>query len=198
MNGREYTVLDIETTGLSKYRHNITEIAAVKYRDGEIVGEFESLVNPGKHIPSFITRLTGIDDEMVADALPIDKVLPGFLDFLGDSVIVAHNATFDHGFISVNASEHLDVCLENERLCTRKLANRLLPNLWSKKLACVCDHFEIVNEQAHRAMGDVRATALVFSEFLSMMEERGFCEKEEVFRFERMSPAQCRRLDDSD
>jgi DNA polymerase-3 subunit alpha (Gram-positive type) len=194
MHSHDYVVLDIETTGLSKHRHDITEIAAVKYRGGKKKGEFQSLVNPGGHIPSFITRLTGIDDEMVKDAPHISKVLPGFLDFLGDGVIVAHNATFDYGFIHENSLRHLDKGLENERLCTRKLAYRLLPDLYSRKLGVVCEHLDIVNEQAHRAMGDVKATAEIFSKFLAMMAECGVDEKEEVMRFESSPAWKCRRL----
>ncbi len=190
----EYTVVDIETTGLSKNRHAITEIAAVKFLDGKVVGEFQSLVNPETHIPSFITRLTGIDDSMVADAPTIDKVIPEFLDFLGNSVIVAHNATFDYGFLQVNAEKFLGSGLSNEKLCTRKLANRLLPDLHSKRLSCLCQYFDIENEQAHRAMGDVRATAQVFEEFLEMMSEKGFKSKEDVQKFESRAIRQCREI----
>jgi DNA polymerase-3 subunit alpha (Gram-positive type) len=190
----EYIVLDIETTGLSRYRHNITEIAAVKFKDGKRIDEFQTLVNPQEHIPRFITRLTGIDDEMVKDAPPIDKVLPEFLEFMGDAVMVAHNATFDYGFISENALRHLDVSLLNERLCTRKLAYRLLPELYSRRLGCVCDHLEIVNEQAHRAMGDVNATAEIFSRFLTMLDECGLKTREDVFRFEGRPGRKCWRM----
>ena len=187
MSLKEYVVLDIETTGLSRYRHKITEIAAVKFRKGKKIEEFQSLVNPEMHIPSFITRLTGIDDEMVKDANTIDKVMPGFLDFLGDSVMVAHCATFDYGFLNHNAEKCMSVSIRNEKLCTRKLANRLLQDLPSKKLSHVCNHFDIINEQAHRAMGDVKATAQVFSKFLDMLDEKGVKGKDNIFRFESLS-----------
>lgn len=190
----EYTVVDIETTGLSKHRHAITEIAAVKYRGGEVMGEFQTLVNPETHIPSFITKLTGIDDEMVKDAPTIQTVIPNFVEFLGDSVLVAHNATFDYGFLTVNAAEHLGSELANEKICTRKLANRLLPDLYSKRLGCLCEHFGVVNEQAHRAMGDVRATAQVFEQFLSMLAEKGFRTKDDVQKFESMALRKCREV----
>ena len=91
----EYVILDLETTGLSKKRHRITEIAAVRIKNKKIVDEFQTLVNPKQRIPSFITRLTGITNDMVREAEPIEKVLPSFLDFLGDHTIVAHCATFD-------------------------------------------------------------------------------------------------------
>jgi len=182
----EYVVLDLETTGLSKKRHRITEIAAVKIKKNKVVGKFQTLVNPKQRIPSFITRLTGITNDMVKDAEPIHKVLPEFIEFLGNAPIIAHNASFDYGFIEHNARQHLDVGIENKRLCTRKLANRLLPDLPSKKLSCICEHFEIVNEQAHRAMSDVNATTEIFYKFLEMAkEEEGIKTEEDLVKFEK-------------
>src|SRR3989338_1916169 len=148
-----YTVVDIETTGLSRSYHQITEIAALRMRNGRVVDSFESLVNPGVHIPSFITRLTGINNEMVRDAPRIERVLPGFVDFLGKDVFVAHNATFDYGFLEHNARR----CgreLGNARLCTRKLAHRLFPDLERKRLVDLCSHLDVANLRAHRATGD--------------------------------------------
>jgi len=100
-------------------------------------------------------------------------------------VIVAHNASFDYGFISHNAQEHLNISLKNDKLCTRKLANRLLPDLPSKKLSCLCEEFGIQNEQAHRAMGDVNATAAVFEAFLKILEAQEIKTEERIFDFEK-------------
>ena len=177
-----YVVLDLETTGLSKNYHSITEIAAVRIENGGIVDEFHSLINPGERISKFITRLTGITNEMVKDCPTIDKILPSFLEFLGSDVIVAHNATFDYGFIEYNVKRHVGVEFENKRLCTRKLANRLLSDLPSKRLSYLCEHFKIVNEQAHRAMADTLVTADIFSRFLAMMDDD---DVKNIFRFER-------------
>ena len=187
----DYVVLDIETTGLSRHRHSITEIAAVRLRRGKVVEEFQTLVNPECRIPRFITRLTGIDNEMVKDAPTINKVMPKFLKFLGDGVVVAHSATFDYGFLHVNAYEHTGKGLSNEKLCTRKLANRMLPDLGSKRLGNVCEHLGVVNEQAHRAMGDVRATTKVFVQFLEMLGEKGLVEHEDISRFECTPKRKC-------
>lgn len=181
-----YTVVDIETTGLSKNYHQITEIAAARIRNGKIAESFETLVNPQVRIPSFITKLTGISDAMVKDAPMINKVLPGFVNFLGDDVFVAHNATFDYGFLEHNARVH-GHRLEGERLCTRKLANRLFPELPRKRLSDLCGHLNITNMRAHRAMGDVQATALVFNEMLAILQSRGISEVSEVLKFERTS-----------
>jgi DNA polymerase-3 subunit alpha (Gram-positive type) len=181
----EYSVVDIETTGLSKYVNKITELAAVKVVNGEITKEYQTLVNPQEHIPSFITKLTGISDDMVQDAPTIEEALPKFLRFMGDRQMVAHNATFDHGFIHENAKQQRLHFL-NEKLCTRKLANRLVPTLPNKKLGTCCQHFSIVNTQAHRAMSDVHATHQLFLKFQDLLKERGVDTPEMIARFEKM------------
>lgn len=180
----EYVVLDLETTGLSKYIHKVTEIAAQKYNsEGELIGEYQSLINPEEKIPRFITKLTGIDNELVKDAPTIEQELPNFLEFLGDSTIVAHNATFDYGFLAYNA-EKVGKPFTNKKICTRKLATRILPELPSKKLGCICEHYNVVNEQAHRAMADVKATAKIFDKFKEKLRENNIKHEEEVLKFE--------------
>lgn len=187
------TIVDIETTGLSKHRHKITEIAAVNVVNGKIKKEFQTLVNPECHIPSFITRLTGIDDELVKDAPTIEDALPSFLKFLGDNLMVAHNATFDFGFLSHNARQlREELC--NDTLCTKKLANRMLPDLPSKRLEVLCDHFNVKNVQAHRALADVHATHGVFTNMLQTLEQAGLKKQEEIVAFERAPVAKARKL----
>ena len=180
-----FTVIDIETTGLSKGYHQITEIAAVKLRKNQIVDRYQTLVNPQVHIPSFITGLTGIDNKMVKDAPTIKAALPSFREFLADDIFVAHNATFDFGFLDHNLKLHHDQNILNHRLCTKKLANRLLPHLSRKRLQDLCQHFNINNVQAHRALGDAQATALVFSNMLNILHEKGISEVKDVLKFER-------------
>lgn len=187
MTLKDYIILDLETTGLSKYSSNITEIAAIKVEDGEIKDVFQTLVNPEMHIPSNITRLTGITDSMVSESPTIKEALPDFINFMEDKIMVAHNATFDHGFIEYHAAKHLNHQVTNQKLCTKKLANRLVPQLPSKKLSSLCSHFEVTNEQAHRAMADVKATYQVFQKFLDMMEEKGFVGQDKIMDFEQKS-----------
>ncbi|NQU98405.1 3'-5' exonuclease [Candidatus Woesearchaeota archaeon] len=194
MGDDKYTILDIETTGLSRYTNEITEIAAIKMKGNKVIEEFQTLINPGVPIPKFITRLTGIDDEMVKDAPSIEKALPRFLKFLGSTTIVAHCATFDYGFLSHKAEKHLKTSIENKRLCTRKLANRLVPDLPSKKLMHLCTLFRIKNEQAHRAMGDTRATLRIFKKFLAMMKIVGVKTHDEIIKFETTSPSKIREM----
>lgn len=191
----EYTVLDLETTGLSRERHRITEIAALKYDlSGNLLGEFHSLINPETPIPRFITRLTGITDDLVKDSPKIHEVLPGFLDFVGDSVLVAHNAAFDFGFLNHNSSLHLGKPLNNDCLCTRRLASRILSDLPSKKLSCICDYFELTNDQAHRAMTDTKVTAEIFKNFLQTLHASNFKTKDELLKFQTFPIAKSVKL----
>ncbi len=186
-----YTVIDIETTGLSKNYHQITEIAAAKVRKGEIVDSFQTLVNPKVRIPAFITSFTGITNAMVRDAPTVETVLPLFKDFLGNDVFVAHNATFDYGFLEHNLRVHHGHQLENPKLCTRKLANRLLPELERKRLSDLCAYFNVRNIQEHRAMGDVKATVAVFNSMLDILQTKGISEVPDVLKFERKPRKWC-------
>jgi len=181
----QFTIIDIETTGLSAYYHNITEIAALKYKKGKIVDEFCTLVNPGVKIPAFITRLTGIDDEMVEGKPKIAKVIPKFNKFLGKSVFVAHNATFDYKFLDEALKNHKGVNLENPKLCTCRLARRLLPELPSKRLSSLCEHFGINNDQAHRARSDALSTSKIFHNFLKMLKEKDIHDIEDMLEFQQ-------------
>ncbi len=186
-----YTVIDVETTGLSKHFHQITEIAAARIRNGEIVERYQTLVNPQVRIPHFITQLTGISNQMVSNAPTIKQALPSFLDFLQKDVFVAHNATFDFSFLDHNLKLYYGQNLFNQTLCTKKLANRLVPQLSHKRLQDLCQHFHINNTQAHRAMGDVQATALVFNNMLNILHEKGISEVKDVLKFERSPARSC-------
>lgn len=176
-------VVDIETTGLSKFYHQIIEIGAVKLKEGKVSEEFHSLVNPGVKIPSFITRLTGINNEMVKDAPALDTVLHEFIGFLGDDIMVAHCATFDYGFLDFSCRKHLGKGLENKRLCTRRLANRLALPVPNKKLGTLCSHFGIRNEDEHRALGDVKATAQLFLCMSELLKSQEIMTVEEMHDF---------------
>ena len=179
-----YVVLDIETTGLSRHAHRITEIAALRVENFQVVKKFETLVNPKMPIPSFITSLTGITNSMVKDAPVIEEVMPRFMKFVLDSPFIAHCATFDHGFLKHNAQIHLDQELTNQKICTMKLSRRLIPDLRSYKLSRLCEHFDITNDSAHRAMGDVKATHQVFGELLDIMKKQGIEKREQVLKFQ--------------
>ena len=180
-----FTVIDIETTGLSKHYHKITEIAAARVRNGRIVKSYQILINPQVRISSFITGLTGIDNKMVKDSPTIRQALPSFVRFLGKDIFVAHNATFDFGFLERNLKKYHNHQFSNNRLCTRKLANRLFQELPRKRLVDVCEFLNIKNLQAHRALGDVKATVKVFTNMLDLLKDKGISNAEDIIRFEK-------------
>ncbi len=169
----EFVVVDVETTGGAASATGIIEIAAARVCGGRIVGEFQRLINPGQRLPAFITWLTGIDDAALADQPPISEVWPHFMNFLGDAVIVAHNAPFDLGFLNAAARALSGQALAHAHLCTLKLARRLLPELRRRALDQVATHFGIPLLDRHRALGDVRITVEVFFQLLEKMAARG-------------------------
>lgn len=175
-----FVVFDIETTGLSRETEGITEIGAVKLKDGKITDRFSTFVNPEKLISAEITKLTGITNDMVADAPVIRDVLPQFLDFCGDAVLVAHNANFDTGFIRVNAERKCGIEVKNTVLDTLELARTLLPELNKHKLDIVCEHLGVSLEGHHRAVNDAEATAEVFLKFIDMLVEKKVYHVDEI------------------
>jgi DNA polymerase-3 subunit epsilon len=162
-----FVALDLETTGASPGFDAITEIGAVKYRGGERLGTFETLVNPGVPIPPFVTVLTGITDAMVLPAPPIDEVLPALLEFVGNAVLVGHNFRFDTGFLDAALVRRGHDRLDHVRVDTLGLARRLLhedvPDL---KLATIAAHLRVPTEPCHRAFDDAAATAEVLHALL--------------------------------
>ena len=164
----EYIVLDIETTWLTPYKEWITEIAAIKCKNKEIIEEFQTFVNPEKHIPKGITRLTWITNEMVADAPTISEVIPTFSQFLGKNIIVWHNVSFDFRFLNHYHYQCVWCYLENQTICTLKIARKLLPELPNRKLWTICEYFWIENERAHRAMWDTRATLQILQYYMKI------------------------------
>ena len=180
-----FIILDIETTGLSAWRHRITEIAALKFINRNLVDEFVTLVNPLVPIPRFITRLTGIDDPMVRDKPTIDRIIGDLSDFMEDIPIVAHNATFDYNFIDYNMRKHLNLRFTNPKICTARLARRLVPFLPSKRLSSLCQFFDINNVSEHRAKGDSLATAEIFNIMLDMMKKRGIEDLDGILKLQR-------------
>ncbi len=159
-NYDNFVVFDLETTGFGSSA-GITEIGAVKVEHGEFIGRFSSLVNPGCHIPYSVQLLNGITDEMVADAPCFSRLLPGFLTFLGDDPLIAHNASFDCSFLYREA-EKLGLVIPNPVVDTVKLARRVWPGLPSYKLTFLTDYHGIAQEDAHRAWCDARATAKLY------------------------------------
>lgn len=168
----EYVVFDIETTGLSKKHNKIIEIGAVKVKDGEVIDTFSEFINPGVPIPYQIEQLTSINDDMVKDAPMSDVIVPKFVEFCGDDIVVAHNASFDTGFVRKNAEE-LGLKFDNTVLDTMTLSHILLPELGKFTLDRVCKELKIVNAHHHRAIDDAEATSKVFFKLMDMMKDKG-------------------------
>lgn len=162
-----FCTLDLETTGGSAKNCEITEIGAVKHRGGEVVGTFQTLVDPGMPIPPSIVILTGITQAMVFDAPDIEAVLPAFLEFLGDSVIVGHNVRFDLSFLNAASTRLGYGKLANKHVDTAALARRLVrPEVRNLKLRTLASHFRSPVKPNHRALEDAKATAHVFHALL--------------------------------
>ncbi len=168
----EMVVFDIETTGLDVRSCRITEIGAVKIRNGEVVEEFNTFVNPEMPIPEEIVKLTSITDEMVADAPKIQEALSAFLTFCGDSLLIAHNANFDCGFIRAAATE-CGLPFENTYLDTVGLSRYLNPDLKKHKLDALVEHYKLGEFHHHRACDDARVLALIFFEMVRQLNEEG-------------------------
>jgi DNA polymerase-3 subunit epsilon len=191
-----FVVVDLETTGGSAHSCEITEIGAVKVRGGEVIGEFQTLVNPSTSIPAFIAVLTGITDAMVASAPRIDSVLPAFLEFSRGAVLVAHNAPFDLGFLRTGCErmgldwpsyEHLDTA----RLARRVLLRDEAPNC---KLSTLAHLFRATTTPNHRALSDARATVDVLHGLIARLGNLGVHSLEELSTFSaQVSPAQRRK-----
>ncbi len=170
-----YCVLDLETTGFSATTEKITEIGVMKINNGEVIDKFSCFVNPEKHIPERVTQVTNITDEMVKDAETIDKVFPKLLEFLGDdkkTVIVAHNANFDVGFLKQNAKV-LGYNFNYTYLDTLSLAKDLFPDYKKYKLGKIAENLGIKVEVAHRALDDVDTTVKVFKVMVDMLKKKG-------------------------
>lgn len=167
----EYVVFDIETTGLNKERNKITEIGAVKIKNREIIDRYSTFIDPQERLTDEIVKLTNITDEMLIGQRTIDEVLPEFLEFVGDAVLVAHNASFDTGFIRIKSEELGITSFNNTILDTLELSRTLLKELKKHKLDVVAKHLGVSLEGHHRAVNDAEATAEIFLKLIDMLEE---------------------------
>lgn len=173
LNGLDFMVVDVETTGGGSLRNDrITEIAAIHVRDGDIVGEFETLINPQRAIPPMISALTNITWEMVRQAPLFREICDQLIPLLDGKVFVAHNAEFDWRFVTTEITRATGQRLEGERLCTVRLARALKPELRSRRLDVLAHYYGITIERRHRAGDDARATAKLLLRFLRELEER--------------------------
>ena len=190
----EFVIVDTETTGSRAGDDRLIEIGAARLVGGEVVDTFQQLIDPGRHVPRRITRLTGISTAMVYGQPSASEVMPQFVEFLGDAVMVAHNLPFDARFIDVALAEAGLPPLQNQSLDTLRLARRLLSSLPSKGLSKLTQHFGITVNGRHRALGDAVATAELLTILLERMRiEFGVETVGEVLGFQRRRYKDTRR-----
>jgi len=164
---QSYVVVDVETTGGRGDQHRITEIGAVKIRNGEVVDRFQTLLNPQRAIPTGITRLTGISADMVADAPLFADVADEFAALMQDGIFVAHNVDFDYGFVAAEY-KRLGRAFRHPKLCTCSSMRKLYPGYKSYSLAALCENHGIELREHHRALCDAEAAA----ELLLLINEK--------------------------
>lgn len=199
-----FVVLDLETSGGAPHLGaHITEIGAVKVRGGEIIGKFQTFVNPGTPIPSFITALTGINDEMVSDSPCITEIFPSLLEFLGaetETVFVAHNAPFDLSFLKAAATSTENRWPKFVVIDTAKLARRVLSRdeVINCKLGTLAEFFKTTVSPNHRALDDALATVEVLHALIGRVGTLGITTLEELANFSnRKSSTRTRKELDS-
>ena len=180
----EFVVVDVEATGAKTPPNRIIELGAYRVRHGRIVDSFLTLVNPEIPIPRFVMALTGISNEMVKQAPVFTEVAPRWLNYIGNAVLIAHNAPFDTSFLNHEVSRvYPGHRMVNSDLCTVKLARRILPGLRNYRLDTVADHFSIPIHHRHRAGSDALATAEVFLHLLTRLQENGVTDLAGARRF---------------
>lgn len=167
-----YVVFDIETTGLDPEFDEIIEIGAVKIKDGIKIDTFNSLIKPEYEIDEFITELTGITNGMVENAPSIDEVLPKFMDFIRDYIIIGHNVNFDINFIYDNLEELNIPPITNDFVDTLRISRRLIPELKHHKLSDLANYFNIDTNGSHRSLKDVEITLEVLKNLNTMIIEK--------------------------
>lgn len=159
----DYVLVDIETTGLSPQRDDIIEIGAIKVKNNEVIDTYNTLINIGRNVPPYITKLTGITTDMIkSDGLETTEVLQSFMEFAGNNIIVGHNVNFDINFIYDKCERYLNKHLTNDFIDTMKIAKRLVetPNY---KLGTLADYFQVDYNGAHRGLKDVEITYEVYN-----------------------------------
>lgn len=189
-----FCIVDTETTGSRAGEDRLIEVGAVRMIGGEVVDEFQQLIDPGRAVPRRITRLTGISTAMVYGQPTVPEVMPQFREFLGDAIMVAHNLPFDLRFLDLGMDEAGLPPIHNPALDTLRLARRLLSALPSKGLSRLTEHFGIEVHGRHRALGDADATAELLSILLDRLEiEFNITTVDELLGFQRKRYKDTRR-----
>ena len=174
LNQAEFVVLDIEAMSIAAHTPRIIDLAAYRVRAGIILDDFQTLINPGNPVSGFISALTGITNDMLSTAPAFAEVAHSWLDFAGDAVLVAHNATFDVPLLNQEIGRVFPgYRMRNAELCTVNLARRIVSSPDGHKLDSLATHFAIPIDQRHRAAGDARATAEILLRLLAEVKQYG-------------------------
>ncbi|GIK61397.1 MAG: GIY-YIG nuclease family protein [Ignavibacteriota bacterium] len=186
----EFSVLDVETTGLSARNNRVIEIGIVKIKDLKIIDKFSTLINPGCNIPYFITQFTGIANSDVEYSPCFYDIIEEIEEFIGDSIISGHNLSFDEGFLRYEFIRNGFEPLSNLNVCTLKLSRKIFPELKSKSLASVSQHLKIINKDAHRALSDAEATANILVKLIKILsKDKKIKSLQQLLEFESSSVA---------
>lgn len=193
---KSYVCFDLETTGLDPLYNEIIEIGALKVRDGKVAERFMEFIHPQEEISPMITNLTGITNEMVANARPADTVISDFLEFCEDDVLIGHNVGFDYSFMKSGAS-NLGLTFEKFGIDTFKIAQRTLKSLPSKSLSSLCEYYQIENKAAHRAYYDALATAKLYQTLAHYFENEDpslFKPQKLTYKIKKVQPATAKQV----
>ena len=188
---KSYVCFDLETTGLDPLYNEIIEIGALKVRDGKVAERFMEFIHPQEEISQMITNLTGITNEMVANARPANAVISDFLEFCEDDVLIGHNVSFDYSFMKSGAS-NLGLTFEKFGIDTFKIAQRTLKSLPSKSLSSLCEYYQIENKAAHRAYYDALATAKLYqtlAHYFEPQDPKVFQPLQLQYKIKKVQPA---------
>ena len=191
---KSYVCFDLETTGLDPLYNEIIEIGALKVRDGKVAERFMEFIHPQEEISPMITNLTGITNEMVANARPADTVISDFLEFCEDDVLIGHNVGFDYSFMKSGAS-NLGLTFEKFGIDTFKIAQRTLKSLPSKSLSSLCEYYQIENKAAHRAYYDALATAKLYQTLAHYFENASLFKPQQLtYKIKKVQPATAKQV----
>ena len=193
---KSYVCFDLETTGLDPLYNEIIEIGALKVRDGKVAERFMEFIHPQEEISPMITNLTGITNEMVANARPADTVISDFLEFCENDVLIGHNVGFDYSFMKSGAS-NLGLTFEKFGIDTFKIAQRTLKSLPSKSLSSLCEYYQIENKAAHRAYYDALATAKLYQTLAHYFENEDpslFKPQKLTYKIKKVQPATAKQV----
>ena len=191
-----YTVIDLEMTGLDVKKDRVIEIGAVKVRNGQVADTFDTLVHSKVPVPDHVQKLTGITNEMLTEGMPEDEAMEKLMDFLQQDAIVGHNVSFDYRFVKQWAVNR-KIPLELMAYDTLQLARKLLPGEQSKKLENLCEYFGIERRNAHRALDDALETWQIFERLKMMAEEKQVAVEARplIFKVKRQTPATAHQME---